>query len=268
MISVRSNYSVTSSKSGKPGGGIQTSLKKGIPKASRFASSKKLDNPEEEESIWKGIFNNRDIFDYIRLQKILKGNPLDDIDELKNLPGGNIWRLPSSHTIGNGKTNIGALRSQVLANYFKGAENVPEEVLKEVFPQENDRNKFLTEYHSKTEKMQKELQLHESFDSSILSRRDTMEDNKDEINEKPGRLNRKSLFAKNDDGEQDDAHGEGGGAGGKKARRKVTIENSRGELEEISADEWPTFEQFSEELSLRGSHSDFPESIGRKTSEG
>ena len=144
------SFAVLASGSQRSPGRIQTSLRKGPPKKSTKILKASADN-DDEESIWKGIPNNRNIFDYINFAKYLKGHHIEDVEELQKLPRGEIWRLPAKTALGNGKTiDVNAIRCKILAEHFKGAENVPGELLEQLFSGEEDRKRFLDNYNSKT----------------------------------------------------------------------------------------------------------------------
>ena len=217
------NHSFTSYKPKSPGG-IQTSLRKGLPKNFQFASGKGVGSPDDEESIWKGIFNNRDIFDYINVHSSLKGALWEDIEELRKLPGGNIWHLPPTTSLENGKTiDVATLRCKILAGHFKGAENVPEKVLKELFPNENDRKNFLMCHHSR---------MNTSQNEKISA----------------GGPNAAGLYGKQQEGEAMSPVG---------VRRSIFVRNAKGELEEIFLNNpFPTRSFDTKQLLLKGEFAD------------
>lgn len=235
-----SNTSVTSIKSGKVSGGIQTSLRKGLPKASQFSHSKRMRDPEEEESIWKGFFSSKSMLNMIDIHKYLKGYQLSDLEELKKLPGGNIWRLPSTTQLQNGKTvDVAAIRNKLLAEHFGGAQNVPEEILQEIFPTEAERKEFIEKYSKISP--QKGHNLKDKL-------------NKHNCAEKITLLQGESIVARGFD-----ANGEEVVV--KLSKKKAVIRNANGELEEITIEELVPMKKISKKILVKNSDGELKETF-------
>lgn len=122
-------------------------------------------------------------------------------------------------------------RKILLAEHFGGSENVPEELLMELFPDEKERKEFIEKY--------KDAAMFNSQEKFSLSKGETIvgrgfDSNGEEVVVK---LRKKKVMVKNAEGKLEEMVIEEL-IPMKKIRNKVLVENSEGELTETSVEEW------------------------------
>lgn len=233
-----SNSSTSNNKSarGAGSGAIRTSLRKSI-RTSQFSRMK----DQEDESYWSGFFNNKNLLGFLDIHKYFRGHQLMDLEELRKLPGSNIWRLPAQTSLENGRTiDVAAIRNKLLAEHFGSSENVPLELLLEIFPDEQERKEFLEKYKMPLKPPQKakkkddifsnvELALSEGESVRLKDQDSTMQDGV--------KLMQKKVVRRNENGDLEEVFVDEW-IPMKKIMKKVLIENSDGELIETFVEEW------------------------------
>lgn len=235
--SLNSSSSITKSNKG---GNMKTSLRKGIPRASKFSKMREPEE-EEEESIWKGFFG-KNILGMFDISKYLHGSQLSDLEELKKLPGHNIWKLPARTSIGNGKIiDVEALRNRLLAEHYGGSQNIPEEILLELFPDEQVRKEFIEKYRTVVSPTQNSDQKEENtrddisfFNTEFMGGKGGVETNDEMLQLRPYK---RKVMVKNANGEFEEVIVEELTLM-KKVMKKVMVLNADGEWVETETEEW------------------------------
>lgn len=135
-----------------------------------------------------------------------------------------------------------AQRKILLAEYFGGSENVPEDLLKEMFPDAKERQEFIKNY-----KNARAFDSGESFPllpgEKIMGR--GFDANGEEIVVK---LSKKKVMVKNADGKLEETEIDEL-VPMKKVSKKVLIKNADGELKEVEVHEWVLVGQTSADMS-------------------